>query len=132
MPPGEFQVALAAARRKNWVIYAKRRFRGPDQVFRYLSRYTHRIAVSDGQIIAFDGERVYFRHRKPRRPGERKPLYGTATVSVDEFILHSLLHVLPERLHRIHHFGILANSRCATTLESAREALGPVAVDTWC
>ena len=124
--PGEFQAALAAARRKDWVVYAKRPFRGPEQVFRYLSRYTHRIAISDSRIAAFDGRTVSFRYRKPRKPGQRKPRYGTATVAVDEFIRRFLLHVLPERLHRIRHFGILANGCRATTLESAREALGAV------
>ena len=108
------------------MIYAKRTFRGPEQVFRHLSRYTHRIAISDSRIVAFDGERVSYRHRKPRRPGQCKPRYGTATVAVDEFVRRFLLHVLPDRLHRIRHFGILANSCRATTLESAREALGPV------
>ena len=124
--PGEFQATLAAARRKNWVIYAKRPFRGPEQVFRYLSRYTHRIAISDSRITAFDGRTVSFRYRKPGKPGQRKPRYGTANVAVDEFIRRFLLHVLPEQLHRIRHFGILANSCRARTLESAREALGAV------
>ena len=122
--PGAFHDTLAAARSKDWVVYAKRPFRGPEQVFRYLSRYTHRIAISDSRIVAFNGERVSFRHRKPARPGERKPRYGTATVGVDEFIRRFLLHVLPEGLHRIRHFGILANGNRARTLERARSALG--------
>ena len=67
------------------MVYAKRPFRGPEQVFRYLSRYTHRIAISDSRILAFDGEKVSFRHRKPARPKQRKPRYGTASVAVDEF-----------------------------------------------
>ena len=117
--PGAFHDTLAAARSKDWVVYAKRPFRGPEQVFRYLSRYTHRIAISDSRIVAFNGERVSFRHRKPARPGERKPRYGTATVGVDEFIRRFLLHVLPEGLHRIRHFGILANGNRARTLERA-------------
>ena len=105
------------------MVYAKRPFRGPEQVFRYLSRYTHRIAISDSRIIAFDGESVSFRHRKRARPEQRKPCYGTATVSVDEFIRRFLLHVLPAGLHRIRHFGILANGCRARTLESARAGL---------
>ena len=124
--PGEFQAALAAARRKDWVVYAKRPFRGPEQVFRYLSRYTHRIAISDSRITAFDGRTVSFRHRKPKSSGQRKPRYGTITVSPDEFIRRFLLHVLPDGMHRIRHFGILANGCRAGTLESAREALGAV------
>ena len=124
--PGEFHATLAAARSRDWVVYAKRPFRGPEQVFRYLARYTHRIAISDRRIVAFDGENVTFRHRKPAEPGQKKPRYGTMTVSADEFIRRFLLHVLPEGMHRIRYFGILANGCRATTLECAREALGTV------
>ena len=74
--PGEFHAALAAARGRDWVVYAKRPFRGPEQVFRYLARYTHRIAISDRRIVAFDGENVTFRHRKPVGPGQIEALSG--------------------------------------------------------
>ncbi|MCY4549829.1 MAG: transposase [Defluviicoccus sp.] len=121
---GEFQAALAAARGRDWVVYAKQPFHGPEQVFRYLSRYTHRIAISDSRIVACDGEKVSFRHRNLGRPGERKPRYGTATVAVDEFIRRFLLHVLPDGMHRIRHCGILSNGCRARTLGRAREALG--------
>ena len=124
--PGEFHAALAAARGRDWVVYAKRPFRGPEQVFRYLARYTHRIAISDSRIVAFDGENVTFRHRKPVEPRQKKPRYGTMTVSADEFIRRFLLHVLPEGMHRIRYFGILANGCRATTLKCAREALGTI------
>ena len=111
---------------RDWVVYAKRPFKGPEQVFSYLARYTHRIAISDSRITAFDGERVSFRHRKPKTPGQRKPRYGTITVSAEEFIRRFLLHVLPDGMHRIRYFGILANGCRARTLERAREALGSV------
>ncbi len=124
--PGEFHATLAAARSRDWVVYAKRPFKGPEQVFSYLARYTHRIAISDSRITAFDGERVSFRHRKPKTPGQRKPRYGTITVSAEEFIRRFLLHVLPDGMHRIRYFGILANGCRARTLERAREALGSV------
>ena len=124
--PGEFHATLAAARGRDWVVYAKRPFRGPEQVFRYLSRYTHRIAISDSRITAFDGEKVSFRHRKPKAPGHRRPRYGTATIAVDQFIRRFLLHVLPDGMHRIRHFGILANGCRARTLESARAAIGAI------
>ena len=124
--PGEFHATLAADRGRDWVVYAKRPFRGPEQVFRYLARYTHRIAISDSRIVAFDGENVTFRHRKPAEPGQKKPRYGTMTVSADEFIRRFLLHVLPEGMHRIRYFGILANGCRATTLDCARKALGTV------
>ena len=97
---------------------------GPEQVFRYLSHYTHRIAISDSRIVSFDGETVSFRHRKPKAPGQRKPRYGIATVSADEFIRRFLRHVLPDGMHRIRYFGILANGCRASTLERARQTLG--------
>ena len=128
--PGEFHATLAAARSRDWVVYAKRPFKGPEQVFSYLARYTHRIAISDSRITAFDGERVSFRHRKPKTPGQRKPRYGTITVSAEEFIRRFLLHVLPDGMHRIRYFGILANGCRARTLERAREALGSVGCAT--
>ncbi len=106
------------------MVYAKRPFRGPEQVFRYLSHYTHRIAISDSRIVSFDGETVSFRHRKPKAPGQRKPRYGIATVSADEFIRRFLMHVLPDGMHRIRYFGILANGCRASTLERARQTLG--------
>ena len=122
--PAEFRAVLAAARARAWNIYAKRPFRGPEQVFRYLSRYTHRIAIGDSRITAFDGRKVSFRYRKPRKPGQPKPRYGIATLDAGEFIRRFLLHALPERLHRIRHFGIRANASRAKTLASARKSLG--------
>ena len=130
--PGEFQAILAAARGRDWVVYAKRPFRGPVQVFRYLARYTHRIAISDSRITAFDGETVSFRHRKPKQAGQKKPRYGTMTVGADEFIRRFLLHVLPDGMHRIRHFGILANGCRAGSLESARQALGSIGCPDQC
>ena len=124
--PGLFHAALAAARGRDWVVYAKRPFRGPEQVFRYLARYTHRIAISDSRITAFDGETVSFRHRKPKQTGQKKPRYGTMTVGADEFIRRFLLHVLPDGMHRIRHFGILANGCRAGTLERARQDFGAI------
>ena len=124
--PGEFHATLDAARSRDWVVYAKRPFKGPEQVFSYLARYTHRIAISDSRVTAFDGEKVSFRYRKPVQPGQRKPRYGIMTVPVDEFIRRFLLHVLPEGMHRIRYFGILANGCRATTLECAREVPGSV------
>ena len=122
--PGEFHATLAAARSRDWVVYAKRPFKGPEQVFSYLARYTHRIAISDSRITAFDGERVSFRHRKPKTPGQRKPRYGTITVSAEEFIRRFLLHVLPDGMHRIRYFGILANPDFSNPGTKLRLSLG--------
>ncbi len=124
--PSEFHAALGAARGRDWVVYAKPPFRGPAQVFRYLARYTHRIAIGDSRITAFDGKTVSFRHRKPKQVGHKKPRYGTMTVPADEFIRRFLLHVLPNGMHRIRYFGILANGCRDATLSRARKALGSI------
>ena len=118
------KLALATARSKDWNVYAKRPFRNTKQVFRYLSRYTHRIAIGDSRITGFDADNVAFRYRKPTRHGHRKPRYAITTVTAEEFIRRFLLHALPRGLHRIRHFGILANGCRAQTLDIARRALG--------
>ncbi|MCY3771314.1 MAG: IS91 family transposase [Gemmatimonadetes bacterium] len=122
--PAAFHDTISAARGKDWVVYAKPPFRGPEQVFAYLSRYTHRIAIGDSRILAFDGTQVRIRCRKPKRPGQAKPRYGTITLTAEEFIDRFLLHVLPDGMQRIRHFGILANNCRAETLQQARDALG--------
>ncbi len=118
---------IREARGKNWVVYAKPPFRGPQQVFRYLSRYTHRIAIANSRILAFDGGSVTFRCRKPGNSD--KPRYGTVTVSADEFIRRFLLHVVPDGMHRIRHFGILANGCRAKNLDIARKTMNAPAAD---
>ena len=122
--PEAFRRTLAAARSKDWVVYAKRPFRGPRQLFAYLSRYTHRVAIGDSRILAFDGETVRFRCRKPKLPGQRKPRYGVETLTAEAFIGRFMTHVLPDGFHRIRHFGILANGCRRKTLEAARAVLG--------
>ena len=122
--PDAFRKALARARSKDWVVYAKRPFQGARQVFRYLSRYTHRVAIGDSRILAFDGEHVRFRCRRPKRPGQRKPRYGVETLTAQTFITRFMMHVLPGGFHKIRHFGILANGCRRKTLDVASAALG--------
>ena len=128
--PDAFRKALDRARGRDWVVYAKRPFRGPRQVFAYLSRYTHRIAIGDSRILGFDGETVRFRCRRPKLPGQRKPRYGVETLGADTFITRFMTHVLPDGFHRIRHFGILANGCRRKTLDAARAALGVTGPET--
>ncbi len=125
--PDAFRELLARARARDWVVFAKRPFRGPRQVFAYLSRYTHRVAIGDSRILGFDGETVRFRCRRPKLPGQRKPRYGVETLTTDTFITRFMTHVLPDGFHRIRHFGILANGCRRKTLDAARAALGVTA-----
>jgi putative transposase len=106
--PAAFQARLAALRKLEWVVYAKRPFGGPDAVLAYLSRYTHRIAIANSRLVAFDGERVTFKWKDYRAKGEAR--YKLMTLDADEFIRRFLIHVLPDRFHRIRHYGLFANA----------------------
>ncbi len=112
---------LAPTRKQRWVVYAKPPFAGPEAVLAYLSRYTHRVAISNRRLIAFDETGVTFRYKDYRRSGaERQQMM---TLSADEFIRRFLLHVLPRGFHRIRHYGLLAGSARKSSLALARELL---------
>lgn len=113
---------LAPVRKKRWVVYAKAPFAGPEAVLTYLSRYTHRVAISSGRLIAFDESGVTFRYKDYRRDGaDRQQIM---TLAADEFIRRFLLHVLPRGFHRIRHYGLLASSARKASLALAHELLG--------
>jgi hypothetical protein len=109
------------------VVYAKRPFGGPGAVLAYLSRYTHRIAIANSRLVAFDGERVTFKWKDYRAKGEAR--YKLMTLDADEFIRRFLIHVLPDGFHRIRHYGLFANTNRADNIALARRLLGaPVPV----
>src|SRR5262245_33893665 len=112
---------LAPVRRKRWAIYAKPPFAGPEAVLAYLSRYTHRVAISNRRLLAFDEAGVTFRYKDYRRDGGQRP--RVMTLATDEFIRRLLLHVLPRGFHRIRHYGLLAASARKVSLARARELL---------
>ena len=87
----------------------------------YLSRYTHRVAISNRRLLAFDETGVTFRYKDYRRDGAAR--YGTMTLATDEFIRRFLLHVLPKGFHRIRHYGLLASAVCKTNVARARQLL---------
>jgi hypothetical protein len=112
---------LVAVRKKRWVVYAKAPFAGPEAVLAYLSRYTHRVAISNRRLIAFDEGGVTFRYKDyPRHGTDRQQVMKLA---IDEFIRRFLLHVLPRGFHRIRHYGLLASSARKVSLARARELL---------
>ena len=104
------------------VVYAKRPFGGPDAVLAYLSRYTHRIAIANSRLIAFDGERVTFKWKDYRAKGAAR--YKLMTLDTDEFIRRFLIHVLPDGFHRIRHYGLFANANRAGNIALVRRLLG--------
>jgi predicted Zn-ribbon and HTH transcriptional regulator len=119
--PAAFQAFLKPLRDIDWVVYAKAPFAGPDQVLRYLARYTHRVAIANSRLIAFDGAHVSFRYKDYRADGaERQKIM---TLDVDEFIRRFLLHVLPDGFHRIRHVGFLANGARVAAIAKARTLL---------
>src|SRR6059058_4488752 len=117
---------LAPLRACEWVVYAKRPFAGPAAVLAYLSRYTHRVAISNSRLLAFDEGGVSFRYKDYRAKGKTR--YKAMTLSADEFIRRFLLHVLPSGFHRIRHYGLLANAGRRQHLARARELLHVVSV----
>ncbi|UVC13920.1 IS91 family transposase [Mesorhizobium onobrychidis] len=112
---------LSPIRNKRWVVYAKAPFAGPEAVLAYLSRYTHRVAISNRRIIRLDESDVTFRYKDYRRPDADRQ--QVMTLATDEFIRRFLLHVLPRGFHRIRHYGLLASSARKGSLALARELL---------
>jgi hypothetical protein len=122
--PRVFARWLAPLREVEWVVYAKRPFAGPAAVLAYLSRYTHRVAISNQRLLALDERGVTFRWKDYRATGKTR--YKAMTLATDEFIRRFLLHVLPSGFHRIRHYGLLANAGRRAHLALARELLHAV------
>ena len=120
-----FRKFLKPLRRMKWVVYAKRPFAGPDSVLSYLARYTHRVAIANSRLVAFDGARVRFKWKDYRRQGQAR--YGVMTLDAHEFIRRFLLHVLPNGFHRIRHYGLFANAARAENAAKARALLADAA-----
>ncbi len=116
-----FKAWLAPLRKCEWVVYAKRPFAGPQAVLANLSRYTHRVAISNSRLLAMDERGVTFRWKDYRAKGNTR--HKAMTLSPQEFMRHFLLHVLPGGFHRIRHYGLLANSNRRDSLALARELL---------
>ncbi len=112
---------LMPLRQCEWVVYAKRPFAGPEQVLAYLSRYTHRVAISNSRLVALDDRGVTFRWKDYRQHGRTR--YKTMTLATEEFMRRFLLHVLPSGFHRIRHYGLLANANRKLNIATARELL---------
>jgi hypothetical protein len=121
--PGCFSSFLRQLFRQDWVVYAKPPFGGADHVLNYLARYTHRVAISNHRLVAFENDRVSFRWRDYAHGGKKKVM----TLSADEFLRRFLIHVLPKGLVRIRHFGFFANRRRETALARCRQLLGTAA-----
>ncbi len=118
--PRRFRQFLRQLFHQDWVVYAKPPFGGPEHVLQYLARYTHRVAISNHRLVAFQNDRVSFRWKDYAHGGKQKIM----TVSADEFLRRFLIHVLPKGLVRIRHFGLSANRRRDCMLARCRALLG--------
>ena len=116
-----FDAYLAPLRNSEWVVYCKRPFGGPEEVLRYLARYTHRVAISNRRLIAFDDNSVTFKWKDYRIEGHER--YKVMTLATNEFIRRFLIHVLPSGFHRIRYYGLLASTTRADNIARARELL---------
>ena len=110
---------IAPTRKKDWVVYAKQPFAGPEQVLKYVARYTHRVAISNDRLLNITDGKVQFRW-KDYRAGNR---HKTMALAVEEFIRRFLLHVLPEGFQRIRYYGFLANRYRVEKLALCRQLL---------
>jgi hypothetical protein len=116
-----FAAYLRPLRQIEWVVYAKRPFGGPEAVLAYLSRYTHRVAISNRRLVSADEKSVSFRYKDYRVEGPDR--YKVMTLATGEFIRRFLIHVLPKGVHRIRHYGLFANGNRAANIARARELL---------
>ena len=125
--PQAFAAYLAPLRKIEWVVYAKPPFGGPEAVLAYLSRYTHRVAISNSRLINADASSVAFRWKDYRvKSGDRQ---NVMRLSTSEFIRRFLIHVLPDRFHRIRHYGLLVSSQRKVHIAKVRVLLGAQAVE---
>jgi hypothetical protein len=112
----QFERFARKLRRKKWIVYSKELFHGSKRAYHYLSRYTHRVAISNHRLLGLNGAKVTFRARDNQHPGQHR----CVTITTQEFIRRFLLHILPARFVKVRHFGLMAPCNAKTKLETAR------------
>src|SRR5208337_2591937 len=117
-----FAAYLAPLRNSKWVVYCKRPFGGPEEVLRYLARYTHRVAISNRRLVSLDDNRVTFKWKDYRLEGPER-YNKLMTLDTHEFIRRFLMHVLPAGFHRIRYYGFLTSQTRARNIARIRELL---------
>ena len=116
-----FAAYLAPLRNSEWVVYSKRPFGGPEEVLRYLARYTHRVAISNRGLVSLDDKGVTFKWKDYRLEGPER--YKQMTLDTHEFIRRFLMRVLPQGFHRIRYYGFLTCQTRARNIARIRELL---------
>jgi Putative transposase len=117
-----FAAYLAPLRNSNWVVYCKRPFGGPEEVLRYLARYTHRVAISNRRLVSLDDKGVTFKWKDYRLEGPER-YNKVMTLDAHEFVRRFLMHVLPPGFHRIRYYGFLTSQTRAKNIARIRELL---------
>jgi hypothetical protein len=120
--PVLFADLISSLRNRDWVVYAKPPFGTPDQILRYLARYTHRVAISNGRLVNIHNGRVSFKWRDSRDGNQIKE----TSIDAVEFIRRFLLHVLPSGFVKIRHFGFLSNRNRKAMIDLCRGLLPPL------
>ena len=124
--PSRYRVWLRGLELKRWNVYVKRPFAGPEHVLRYLARYTHRVAISNGRILELDGEHVVYRYKNYREQGR----WRTGRLHGVEFVRRFTQHVLPSGFVRIRYYGLISNRRRRETVAACRAEWGEPSVDS--
>jgi hypothetical protein len=117
-----FAAYLAPLRNSKWVVYCKRPFGGPEEVLRYLARYTHRVAISNRRLVSLDDNGITFKWKDYRLEGPER-YDKVMTLNTHEFIRRFLMHVLPSGFHRIRYYGFLTSQTRARNIARIRELL---------
>lgn len=121
----EFLLFIKLLKQKEWVVYCKKPFAGPEKVLDYIGRYTHRVAISNNRIVSVEDGKVTFTYRDRKNADVKK----TMTLKAEEFIRRFLLHVLPQGFVRIRHFGFLANRYKKQNIQKCRELIDNLPAD---
>ena len=115
-----FQALLTSLYEREWVVYCKPPFAGPEKMLEYLGRYSHRVALSNDRLVQFEEDQVTFRYRDRRDHDRVKSM----RLDAFEFIRRFLLHVLPHQFTKIRHYGILSTRNRSTKLRCCQQLLG--------
>jgi len=118
--PDKFERWINRLVSKNWVVYSKPPFSGPEDVVRYIGRYTHRVAISNHRLLFIENGKVYFLYKDYKN---KKEYWRQTHLDTSEFIRRFMMHVLPPGFHRIRHYGLLANGKSAQYIEQIRQVL---------
>ncbi len=122
-PESEFENWIDNTFNKKWVVFAKRPFSKPDKVIKYLSMYSHRVSLSNNRLIKLDDNKVFFNYKSYDKKRDKLTWHKTS-LEKNDFIKRFLIHIMPSGFHRIRHYGIFANGKCASNINIIRNYLG--------